>query len=139
MDRFKQRSRALRAAQTDAEARLWYRLRAARFDGWKFRRQHPIDEYIADFVCMSARLIIEIDGATHSTADELQHDEKRTAALRGLGFQLIRFTNRDIYDDLEGVLLAIRAELSRTPSPPPEGEVDGEAGGRGFTPAPDSP
>ncbi len=137
MNDFRKRAQTLRSSQTDAEARLWYRLRAGRLEGWKFRRQVPIDRYIVDFVCMPARLIVEVDGATHSTDAERRYDDERTAALRQLGFQITRFNNSDVYDHLDAVLAVLLAELRRLPPPPPEGEVDGEAGGRGFTAFPE--
>ena len=130
MDRFKQRSRALRAAQTDAEARLWYRLRDRRLARWKFRRQHPIGGYVVDFVTLDGKLIVEVDGATHSTDAALRHDARRTEILNAQGFEVLRVTNIDVYENLEGVLetIADLLALGRS-SPLPEGEVDGEAGG----------
>ncbi|MBB3931245.1 very-short-patch-repair endonuclease [Kaistia hirudinis] len=130
MDRFKKRSRALRATQTDAEARLWYRLRDRRLARWKFRRQHPIGRYVVDFVTLDGKLIVEVDGATHSTDSELRHDAQRTEILNAHGFEILRVTNNDVYENLEGVLEAIANLLDLGhASPLPKGEVDGEAGG----------
>jgi very-short-patch-repair endonuclease len=130
MERFKGRARALRSSQTSAEARLWYWLRGRRLAGWKFRRQHPLDRYVVDFVSFSGRLIVEVDGATHGTDAELARDERRSAALRALGFHILRVSNSDIYEDLASVGEAILRELAiARASPLPEGEVDGEAGG----------
>jgi very-short-patch-repair endonuclease len=76
---------------TDAERRLWYRLRAHRFDGYKFKRQVPIGGYIADFACLSRKLVIEVDGGQHS--DNAQ-DAVRDSDLRRAGFVVLRFWNK---------------------------------------------
>jgi len=78
---------------------------------WKFRRQHPIDKYIVDFVTLNGKLILEVDGATHSTEAELQHDMERTRVLESCGFHVIRVSNVDVYDNLEGVLAFIDLAL----------------------------
>jgi very-short-patch-repair endonuclease len=111
MNRFKARSRALRAEQTLAEEILWRELRGRRLGRWKFRRQHPIARYIVDFVSLDGKLIIEVDGATHSTRAERNRDEARTRELEGSGFQVIRVNNTDIYRNLDGVLDTILHEL----------------------------
>jgi very-short-patch-repair endonuclease len=85
MEQFKQRARKLRAAQTSAEARLWRPLRNRRLAHWKFRRQHPIDRYIVDFVTLDGKLVVEVDGATHGSAAELARDAQRTRILESLG------------------------------------------------------
>jgi very-short-patch-repair endonuclease len=86
-------------------------LRNRRLARWKFRRQHPIDRYFVDFVCIDGKLIVEVDGATHSTAAELSNDTERTRVLESFGFQIIRVTNTDIYENLEGVQEVIFAAL----------------------------
>jgi very-short-patch-repair endonuclease len=111
MNRFKSRSRALRTDQTAAEEILWRELRNRQLGRWKFRRQHPIKRYIVDFVSLDAKLVIEVDGATHSTDEERARDEERTRELQRLGFQVIRVTNTDVYKNLDGVLEAILHEL----------------------------
>jgi very-short-patch-repair endonuclease len=120
MERFKDRARKLRASQTSAEGRLWRALRNRRLACWKFRRQHPIDRYVVDFVTLDGRLIVEVDGVTHSSAGERRRDAERTHILESLGFQVVRGTDVDIFDNLEGVLEMIYRELhtdgSRTPS-----------------------
>jgi len=98
--------------QSNAEARLWQALRNRRLARYKFRRQYPIDQYIADFVTLDAKLIIEVDGATHSTDAELAYDAERSRALESLGFHVIRITNTDVYDNLDGVLETICGTLS---------------------------
>jgi very-short-patch-repair endonuclease len=107
----KQKARELRAEQTNAEAILWRALRDRRLKGIKFRRQRPIDRYIVDFVAIGAKLIVEIDGATHSTARELTRDAERTRILESLGFHIVRVTNIDVYKNLDGVLEMIVATL----------------------------
>jgi very-short-patch-repair endonuclease len=104
MSNFTQNARRLRASQTSAEARLWRALRGRRLDRWKFRRQHPIERYIVDFVTLDGKLIVEVDGATHSTAPELKRDQQRTRTLESLGFLVVRVTNVDVYENLDGVL-----------------------------------
>jgi len=85
-----QLARELRRDETNAEKLVWEMLRARRLGGLKFRRQHVLGRYIADFVCLSARLVIEIDGHTHN---DLESDAKRTADLERAGYRVIRFWN----------------------------------------------
>ena len=112
MERFRRRARALRAAQTGAEARLWSALRNRQLDRWKFRRQHPIDRYIVDFVTIAGKLIVEVDGATHSTDAEVRRDEERTRCIEALGFRVMRVTNDDVFRNLDGVMDTIWSELN---------------------------
>ena len=111
LGRFKARAKQLRATQSNAEIKLWQALRNRRLARYKFRRQYPVDRYVVDFIVLDAKLIIEVDGATHSTDAELMNDAKRTRALETFGFNVIRFTNTDIYDNLEGVLEMICSTL----------------------------
>jgi very-short-patch-repair endonuclease len=92
----------LRRAMTDAERLLWSRLRARRL-GWKFRSQHSIGPFVADFVCLKRKLIIEADGGQHNAAG----DRPRTAYLRKRGFRVLRFWNNDILQNIDGVLATI--------------------------------
>jgi very-short-patch-repair endonuclease len=101
---------------TDAETKIWQRLRAHRFQGLSFRRQLPVGPYIVDFVCLEARLIIEIDGGQHAS-DEAAYDAKRDAWLRGEGFRILRFWNNEVLRNLRGVLERI-VEAVREPLPP---------------------
>jgi very-short-patch-repair endonuclease len=110
-------AKSLRQRQTDAEQLLWYRLRDRRLSGYKFRRQLPIGTYIADYVCMSSRLLIEIDGGQH--AANAAYDEQRTDFLRQEGYKVIRFWNNDVLQNLEGVLTTILAELKKREAPSP--------------------
>jgi very-short-patch-repair endonuclease len=111
MDRFKARARALRASQTSAEAKLWQALRNRKLARWKFRRQHPIDRYIVDFVTLDGKLIVEVDGVTHSEPSEIQRDKARSEVLEACGFFIIRVSNTDVYENLEGVLELIESTL----------------------------
>ncbi len=97
--------RALRKNQTDAELLLWQQLRSRHLGGYKFRRQFPIEPYIADFVCLELKLIIELDGGQH--ADQISYDNRRSLFLEQRGFKVIRFWNNDVIENIEGVLEAI--------------------------------
>jgi very-short-patch-repair endonuclease len=110
------RVRLLRRMASPMEARLWERLRNKGCSGFKFRRQVPIGQFIADFICYEARIIVELDGESHT--DRAEYDDKRTAWLNGQGFVVVRFTNAEVRDSLEGVLERIRAMcLTRCPLP----------------------
>jgi very-short-patch-repair endonuclease len=106
----------LRRNMTDAERALWRVLRDGR-NGYRFRRQAPIDRYIVDFVCFKARLIIEIDGGQHS---ESTLDQLRDAYLKSQGFRVLRFWNNDVMSNLDAVhgaiLDALSAPAARAPS-----------------------
>jgi very-short-patch-repair endonuclease len=110
-------AKLLRQRQTDAEQLLWYRLRSRRLDGFKFRRQMPIDPYIVDFVFMSARLIVELDGGQHAAVTS--KDESRTKILRREGYAVIRFWNNEVLLNLDGVLTVILETLKRRETPSP--------------------
>ncbi len=99
------RARVLRSATTSAEAVLWQRLRSRRFHSLKFVRQFPIGNYIVDFACRDRKVIIEVDGATHSEPSDLMADERRTKELMSLGYRVFRVWNGSVYDNLDGVLL----------------------------------
>jgi|SRR5271165_6126852 len=104
MQRFKHNARKLRASQTSAKARLWQALRNRKLAHWKFRRQHPIDRYVVDFVTLEGKLVVEVDGVTHSASEELARDEYRMHVIESLGFLVVRVTNIDVYENIEGVL-----------------------------------
>ena len=110
MNRFKSRSRALRADQTAAEELLWRELRNRQLRG----SSASIDRYIVDFVTLDGKVIVEVDGGTHSTPQELESDDNRTRCLEGLGFHVLRVTNTDVYKNLEGVLETLLHELDRS-------------------------
>ena len=106
------RVREARRDSTPAERHLWSRLRSRQLNGAKFRRQVWLGYFIADFFCAEAKLIIEIDGDTH--ANQLSYDQRRTDWLASEGFRVLRVTNHDVMQNLEGVLAHIAAHL---PSP----------------------
>ncbi|MXY79836.1 MAG: endonuclease domain-containing protein [Chloroflexi bacterium] len=110
------RARQLRRDATDAEQRLWSVLRDRQLAGDKFRRQTPIGPYIADFLCMQRRLVIELDGGQHQ--QRADSDRERTRFLESRGYRVLRFWNNDVFDDLESVVDAIRLELQRGPPSP---------------------
>jgi very-short-patch-repair endonuclease len=114
-------ARQLRRNSTDAERRLWSKLRSYQIGKAKFRRQAPIGQYIADFVCFEAGLIVELDGSQHAARTE--QDEERTAWLNSPGFRVIRFWNRQIFEELDDILEAIGLHLQNPPhpNPPPPG------------------
>lgn len=95
-------ARRLRKKLTSAEALMWWRLRRD-YGEWRFRRQHPIGPYIADFACIEARLVIEVDGATHGSVEDIAHDERRTAFLEANGWRVVRFWNEEVVRNREGV------------------------------------
>jgi len=102
------RARALRASITNAERKLWYALRDRRFAGYKFRRQVPMGPYIADFICYSARLVIEVDGGQHA---ESARDGRRDRWFAQNGFRVLRFWNNEVLHNLEGVWMVILEAL----------------------------
>lgn len=108
--------RELRRSSTDAEVLLWQRIRARQLAGAKFRRQHQFGPYILGFYCHESRLAIEVDGSQHYSASGLAKDLTRTAYLEARGVRVVRFTNREVLQDTEGVLTAIRQAIE-TPSP----------------------
>jgi very-short-patch-repair endonuclease len=101
------RATSLRRTATGAETVLWRALRGAKLNGSKFRRQHPIDRFVVDFVCLKAKLVIEVDGATHGSSAALGRDAGRTQVLEAAGFHVMRVGNTDIRDNLDGVLESI--------------------------------
>ncbi len=107
----------LRKRSTDVEQLLWGHLRADRFEGMKFRRQHPIGKYIVDFVCLEKKLIIELDGGQHALPDEILKDRQRDAWLEKEGYTVVRFWDNEVLININGVLDVIRESLYRTPSP----------------------
>ena len=114
-----ERARWLRKERTAAERRLWWKLRELKQAGFKFRQQVPIDHFIVDFACLSERLIIEVDGGTHSTDKELARDATRERYLRDEGFRILRFWNADVMQNLEGVMDMIVGALGPPPPTPP--------------------
>jgi len=105
-------ARRLRSGATSAERVLWRGLRNGRIGGFRFRRQVVLRGFIADFVCYEARLVIEVDGATHSTVEEIERDAARDWRLIADGNTILRFTNDEVFHNIEGVLETIRLKLN---------------------------
>lgn len=113
------KSRDLRKHATEAERKLWRYLCRRQLEGYKFRRQHPMGgRYIADFVCLERKLIIELDGSQHM--EQSRYDGRRDMFLNNEGFRVLRFWNNDVTANIEGVV----AEISRHLSSPPGGEPE---------------
>ena len=115
-DLLRQFARENRRNATDAESILWNSLRASQC-GVRFRRQHIIGDYIADFVCLSKQLVVEVDGAYHNRLSQTVSDEQRSCELRRLGFRVLRFTNEEIIADIDKVMDKIKGELQSDASP----------------------
>ena len=136
-NRLKPIARKLRASATSAERRLWNGVRREQIGGFRFRRQVILNGFVVDFACYEARLVIEVDGATHSTDAERARDATRSAALTSQGYDILRFTNDDIFHNIDGALETIRLKLielrprvqddafeggaTPLPNPPPQG------------------
>jgi len=133
-----ERARRLRGNQTEAEKKVWWRLRALKREGFHFRRQVPVDHLIVDFACYSARLVIEVDGGQHNWDHAARRDRARDAHLRSQGFRVLRFWNNDVLSNTDGVEEIIRDALTGgtpTPTPPRKGEglPSGAASARALT------
>jgi very-short-patch-repair endonuclease len=107
----------LRNKMTKAEIILWSRLRMRQVEGWKFRRQQPILDYIVDFYCHDLKLIIEVDGEIHSLPDQIKSDKVRDKMLINNGFKIIHFSNHEIETNLSSSLLKIKLFISSILSP----------------------
>ena len=111
-------ARGLRAQMTAAETVMWRILRDRRI-GAKFRRQCPIGPYVADFACVAARLVVEIDGRSHGGPERRQHDRERDAWFAAQGWRVVRFDDDDVLAGGDVVMIRIKKELSRLPSSDP--------------------
>ena len=110
MDKLRKRARALRNTPTDAEGRLWQQLRRRQLSGFRFRRQMPLAGYIADFVCLEVKLIVELDGGQH--LEQVAYDQRRTEVLQGLGFRVLRYWNDEVLLQMPSVLEDILRALA---------------------------
>jgi very-short-patch-repair endonuclease len=110
--RLRSNARALRNNSTDAERLLWAALRGHRLNGASFRRQVPIENYVADFVCHAALLVVELDGGQHFSEQAEQKDAARSAMIEAKGFQVLRFSNYDVMTNRNGVLETIAAAVA---------------------------
>jgi very-short-patch-repair endonuclease len=108
-------ARSLRSNLTDAEQLLWQALRQKQLHGNRFRRQHPIGKYIADFACIEQKLVIELDGGQHQ--EQAIYDAQRTAFIETQGWRVLRFWNNEVLGNLAGVLRKIAEELKVLPPP----------------------
>lgn len=123
----KQHSRSLRREMTNAEKLLWRYLRMKQLSGYKFRRQHPLGNYIVDFVCLEAALILEVDGGQH--AETTNNDAIRTQWLEAKGLHVMRFWNNEVLNNIEGVKLAIWNYLVELQPPSQPSPCHGEGMG----------
>ena len=120
----KQNARSLRRDMTDAEKLLWRHLRLKQFAGYKFRRQHPIGNYILDFVCLDALLVLEVDGGQH--AEHADSDANRTRWIEAKGFRVLRFWNNEVLNNIEGAKFVIWNYLSGIQPPSQPSPCQGE-------------
>lgn len=104
-------ARELRHTLTNAELSVWKRIRSRQLAGYKFRRQEPLEKFIVDFYCAQAKLAIEIDGDTHG--DQAEYDQSRTEWLEANGIRVIRFTNQEVYENLNAVLEKIAQTIEQ--------------------------
>ncbi len=106
-------ARDLRKNQTDAEQKLWSKLRRRQLANFRFRRQHPVGIFIVDFFCFDAGLVVELDGSQHYEDDNVTYDRKRTEWLMDQGLSVIRFDNSEIFENIDGVLQTLYFHLSK--------------------------
>ena len=118
----KQYSRQLRENMTDAERKLWAKTRRKQIKEYQFYRQKAIGDYIVDFYCPRAKLIVEIDGSQHLVGETIQYDRIRDDYLSSIGLRVLRFTNTDVLTNIKGVIERIEDEIPLSP-PFPKGET----------------
>ncbi len=109
--KLKKFARNLRRNMTDAERFFWSKVRSRQLQGYQFYRQKPIGIYIVDFYCPVAKLVVEIDGGQHFDDQKMKKDKKRDAFLTGLGLRILRFSDREIFENIEGVIENVLEEL----------------------------
>ena len=129
----KVQARRLRAGATPAETRFWSELRGERLGGFRFRRQHQIGPYIADFVCVSARLVVELLGSVHDSPEAVRKDAKRTAFLNEAGYKVLELANELVLNNIPEARSLVLAALTPPVLPPPGGVGPAavQAAGRG--------
>jgi very-short-patch-repair endonuclease len=127
-DKRRKLARNMRSNPTDAERKMWRLLRGRRLDGLKFKRQAPIGRHIVDFVCLEHHLVIEVDGGQHGYASAIVRDADRTAQLEAMGYIVMRFWNRDVLKNPNGVATMILDQLHRLEPPHPDPLPSGERG-----------
>ena len=121
------KAKILRLNMTDAEKLLWEKLRNKQISGLHFRAQHPIDIFIADFYCHKIKLIIEVDGGIHNTEEQRLHDIGRTAEMEEYGIKVIRFTNDEIFKNIDNVIIKIEKICNERLTPPNIQQVGNQA------------
>ena len=105
----KEKARKLRRNMTLAEKKIWYQLLARdQLYGLRFLRQKPIDQYVVDFYCHKLKLVIEVDGESHLSADAMEYDEQRTKVLNAYGIEVVRYTNEEILNHFEDVVIDLK-------------------------------
>ena len=124
-----EKSRQLRKNMTPQERKLWYIIKNRQFNGYRFRRQFPLGQYIVDFICREKKIIIEIDGGQHNEIKNIQYDNERTEYLISEGYKVLRFWNNDIDKNIGGVYEKLKEAFEiggnitpPQPSPAREGE-----------------
>ena len=122
-----------RSNPTEAEIVLWEQLRNKKVEGYKFRRQHIIGQYITDFICLSRKLVIEVDGLIHNLPEHIISDAERTKELNELGFEVIRFTNNEVIFETEKVIETIVAKLKAIDATKPVSQIPPSGGGGAVT------
>ena len=111
----KERARELRANMTDAEKRLWSKVCARQIKGYQFYRQRPVGDYVVDFLCLKAMLVIEIDGGYHLKSEIKENDAVRDEYLKSLGLNILRFKNSDVLLKTEKVVKIIESQILLCP------------------------
>ena len=129
----RKRAKQLRQTMTRAETLPWRYIKANRIDGLSFRRQMPLGNYVLDFVCLSAKLIVELDGETHDFASRQVADNRRDEFLRSEGFTVLRFANEQVLLNLAGVVEVIRATAFSAHIAPPSLPLPHKGGGNDKT------
>jgi very-short-patch-repair endonuclease len=116
----KAKRRQLRNESPTAELRIWSSLRRKNISGYRFRRQYSVGPYVLDFYCPSLKLAVEIDGDSHFIGDAVEDDQRRQAFIEAFGIHFLRFTNQEVYDNLDGVLETINQIALTHPKPTPD-------------------
>jgi very-short-patch-repair endonuclease len=111
----KQHARQLRMNMTGAEKHLWAKVRMKQMKGYQFYRQKPVGEYIVDFYCPKVKLVIEVDGGQHFYYEKSKNDRVRDEYMRDLGLKVLRFSNSDVMNNIEGVVESIEREIPLNP------------------------
>jgi very-short-patch-repair endonuclease len=135
------RARVLRSNMTKAEIILWSRLRSKKVDGYKFRRQQPIYNYIVDFFCHKLKLIVEVDGEIHSLSDISKYDAKRDKILKLNGYHIIRLSNHEVETEIDSSITKIKSYIQKNIAPPEGTKVikshENKSIKNGFVPLPE--